>query len=266
MNVVAGRRGSGLRRAAHRADARPVAKIAPWLLLGSFATLFWLERRRPLRRRVADQDQRLVANVLVGAGGALVVATIEEPVVRALAAAVERRRFGIAPLLGLRPAGERVAALLLLDYTLYLWHVLLHRAPALWRWHRVHHADADLDVSTALRFHAIEMLWSLPWRIAQVVLIGAGPATVDAWRRLTFAAVMFHHANLRLSADVERRLGAVVVTPRLHGIHHSAVLAHQHGNYSSGLAIWDRLHGTVQTDVPQETITIGLPAGDAERS
>ena len=262
----AGRHGSRQQRAADRADARPIAKIAPWLLFGSFAVLLWLERRRPLRRRVADQRQRLVANVLVGTGGALVVAAIEEPVVRPLAAAVERRRFGIVPLLGLRPAGERVAALLLLDYTLYLWHVLLHRAPALWRWHRVHHRDADLDVSTALRFHAMEMLWSLPWRLAQVALIGAGPATVDIWRRLTLVEVMFHHANLWLPADAERRLGRVVVTPRLHGIHHSAVLAHQHANYSSGLALWDRLHGTARTDVPQAAITIGLPAGDAERS
>lgn len=156
----------------------------------------------------------------------------------------------------------RVAALLLLDYTLYLWHILLHRMPALWRWHQVHHRDRDLDVSTALRFHAMELLWSVPWRAGQVLLIGADPATLRVWGQLTLAEVMFHHSNLRLPPALEILLRPLIVTPARHGLHHASDGQLQHANFSSGLAVWDDLHGTTAPSVPQERITIGLPAQD----
>lgn len=236
-----------------------LAKAAPWLLLGAFASLLWLEHRRPLRSRVESQPKRLRANVLTGAGAALAVACTEAPITGPLADWVERRRWGLVPRLGLPPAAQRVLTLVLLDYSLYLWHVLLHRMPALWRWHRVHHADPDLDVSTALRFHAAEMLWSVPWRVTQVVLIGVPRTTLALWGRLTLAEVMFHHTNVRLPERLERCLGWLVVTPRQHGIHHSDVSEHQRSNLSSGLALWDVVHRTRCTDVPQAAITIGLP-------
>jgi sterol desaturase/sphingolipid hydroxylase (fatty acid hydroxylase superfamily) len=234
-------------------------RIFPLLLLGGLAALCWLERRRPLRQRVAPAVPRWMRNMMVGAGAALVVSMIETPVVQPLSRMVERRRLGLAPRLGLPLAAEGVASLLLLDYTLYLWHVLLHRVPTLWRWHAVHHADPDLDVSTALRFHAVEMLWSLPWRCAQVLLIGVPLKTLAWWARLTAAEVMFHHANLRLPERLERALGCWIVTPRQHGIHHANIAACQRTNLSSGLALWDRLHGTACREVPQDSITIGLP-------
>lgn len=232
----------------------------PLLAIGSLASLLWLERQRPLRRSVLPPAARARENIGIGIGAALVAAAVEAPLTNRIAGAVERARIGLVPRLRLGRLGERVSALLLLDYTLYLWHVLLHRMPALWKWHRVHHADPDLDVSTAMRFHAAEMASSLPWRVVQVLLIGVGPATLDLWRRLTLAEVLFHHANLRLPDAAEAVLGYVVMTPRNHGIHHSDVAAHQQSNLSSGLAVWDLLHGTALRDVPQASITIGLPA------
>ena len=103
------------------------------------------------------------------------------------------------------------------------------------------------------------MLWSLPWRLAQVALIGVQRRTLDLWSAFTAAAVLFHHANLRLPPRAERVLGWFVVTPRLHGIHHANVEHLQHANFSSGLTLWDRLLGTFRGDVPQHTVTIGLP-------
>jgi len=237
-------------------------RAAPWLLLGGLVTLVWLEHRRPLRQRTAPQGERLADNAATGAKAALVVACLEAPVTHWATRKVEREHLGLLPKLGLPAAGERALGLLLLDYTLYLWHILLHRAPALWRWHQVHHADPDLDVSTALRFHAVEMVWSLPWRLAQILLIGVRPGTLALWAPLTLAEVMFHHANLRLPLRAERLLGLLLTTPRMHGIHHSNVARHQHANFSSGLAVWDVLHGTARRDVAQETITIGLPIDD----
>lgn len=228
-------------------------------LAGLFLSLLWLERRRPLRTRVEPQASRVARNAAVGAGAALVVALAEAPLVQPMARAVQRRRLGLLPRLGLPRALEQAAALLLLDYTLYLWHLLLHRLPALWRWHRIHHRDPDLDVSTALRFHAMELLWSIPWRAAQVLLMGVAPRTLSLWGQLTLAEVMFHHSNIRLPDRLERLLGKVVVTPAQHGIHHANVSTLQHSNFSSGLVCWDLLHGTARRDIDQNSITIGLP-------
>jgi sterol desaturase/sphingolipid hydroxylase (fatty acid hydroxylase superfamily) len=145
-----------------------------------------------------------------------------------------------------------------MDYTLYWWHILLHRVALLWRCHRAHHADLDLDASTAARFQFTEFVLSIPWRAAQVVLIGATPRTLDLWAKLTLAEVAFHHSNTRLPFALEKVLRGVVMTPRLHGIHHSTVGEERDSNFSSGLTLWDYLHGTIRTGMPQGAITIGL--------
>ena len=236
--------------------------VVPGLLLGVFAALWWLERKRPLRQPAAAPTPRLGANLATGALAALTVLAPNTLLTQPASRAVARRGLGLIPQLGLPEPLQRWGAVLLLDYTLYLWHILLHRLPFLWRWHRVHHADADLDVSTALRFHAAELLWSVPWRLGQVLLIGVSPRALSLWSSLTVAEVMFHHANLRLPPGGERVLGRLVMTPAQHGVHHSREPAHQHTNFSSGLALWDWLHGTGGPTRPQSTLVIGLPADD----
>ncbi|HEX8336525.1 MAG TPA: sterol desaturase family protein, partial [Pyrinomonadaceae bacterium] len=155
---------------------------------------------------------------------------------------------------------EAAAAVVLLDYTLYLWHVLTHRSPRLWRFHVVHHIDLDLDATTALRFHFAELALSAPWRAAQILAIGVSPLALSVWQTLLMLSVLFHHSNVRLPVALERKLNLLVVTPRMHGIHHSAVRAETDSNWSSGLTLWDRLHGTLRLDVPQAGIDIGVPA------
>ena len=229
------------------------------LLLAFAATLVWLERRRPLRRRVDPGPRRVARNLAMSAVTVATLQATERPVVRRLTHWVERRGWGIVP--GLRLPGWLAAALtvVLFDYTLYLWHILLHRVPLLWRFHLAHHIDLDLDVTTALRFHFGEFLLSVPWRAAQILLVGATPRTLELWQRLTLAEVLFHHSNLRLPGRIERWLSRTIVTPRLHGIHHSTVQAERNSNFSSGLVVWDALHGTLRRDVPQRSITIGVP-------
>jgi sterol desaturase/sphingolipid hydroxylase (fatty acid hydroxylase superfamily) len=170
-----------------------------------------------------------------------------------------RRRWGIAPRAPV-PAPFRTAlALVLMDYTLYWWHVLLHRVPVLWRMHAPHHADLDLDASTGVRFHFTEFLASVPWRCAQIVAIGGGPRSLKLWQALTLAEVLFHHSNVALPRSLERCIGRFLVTPRMHGLHHSIVRAERDSNFSSGLSIWDRLHGTAQNATARDDVTIGLP-------
>jgi Fatty acid hydroxylase superfamily len=124
----------------------------------------------------------------------------------------------LLPRLRLPSLVETALAVLLLDYTLYIWHVLTHKVPLLWRLHRVHHSDLDLSASTALRFHFVEMIVSAPWRAAQVALIGVSPRQLSLWQTLTTMAILFHHSNIRLPLAIERAL-ARVVAPRMHGIH-----------------------------------------------
>jgi sterol desaturase/sphingolipid hydroxylase (fatty acid hydroxylase superfamily) len=230
------------------------------LIGGAFAALYWLERRRPLRREVESKPRRTARNLAVAGLAAATIRAFETPIVRPLAELVERRRWGLLKQLPLPHWAEFPLALALMDYTLYLWHVLTHKVPFLWRFHLVHHVDLDLDVTTAVRFHFGEMALSVPSRAAQVLLIGVSPRALETWQTLTLLEVMFHHSDVELPPRVERALCRLVVTPRMHGIHHSTVEAETNSNWSSGLTVWDWLHGTLRLDVPQDAITIGVPA------
>ena len=241
-----------------------VGDVPKWvsgpLVVGAFGLFLWLERRRPLRRAIEARLTREARNLAVAAAGAAALQLTERPVIGPLSALIERRRWGLLKRACLPVWLEVVLAVILLDYTLYLWHVLTHRVPFLWRFHAVHHVDLDLDASTALRFHFAELALSVPWRAAQVLVLGVSPLSFSVWQTLLFLSIMFHHSNLRLPFNFERRLNRLLVTPRMHGIHHSIVLEETNSNWSSGLTLWDYLHGTLRLNVPQEEISIGLPA------
>ena len=231
--------------------------------LGLFGALAWAERRRALRAETDDKGTRAVRNLAVAGMTAVAVQMAERPLVAPLSRRAERRRAGLVYRLqrstGMSDGARDALAVLLMDYTLYVWHVLTHRVPLLYRFHQVHHSDLDLDASTALRFHFGEFVLGAPYRAAQVALIGVSPRALTAWQRLTSLSVLFHHSNVRLPVEVERIVALVVTTPRLHGIHHSIVRDEQDSNWSSGLTIWDRLHGTYRGNVPQDAIEIGVP-------
>jgi sterol desaturase/sphingolipid hydroxylase (fatty acid hydroxylase superfamily) len=225
-----------------------------------FVALVLLERRHPLRRQQQEPARRRVArNLAVAALTAGVIQLMERPLLAALTAHVERRGLGLLPGLKLPRTLEVPLAIVLLDYSLYWWHVMLHRVPCLWRLHLVHHSDPELDVSTAVRFHFGEFIASIPFRALQARVIGVGPSTLALWQRLTLLEVFLHHSNLRIPVRFERWMGRLLVTPRMHGIHHSVDVREMGSNFSSGLSAWDLLHGTARFDVPQETITIGAP-------
>ena len=232
--------------------------IGPLVIGGMFAALVWLERRRPLRRETEAKLVRNVRNLAVAATSALAIQLAEAPVVMPLAKAVHRRRWGLLKRRGFPRWLENVLAVVMLDYTLYVWHVLTHRVPLLWRFHKVHHVDRDLDASTALRFHFAEMMISVPFRALQVLAIGVSPKALRFWQQATLVEILFHHSNVRLPCRIERWLSKLVMTPRLHGIHHSTAPDEMNSNWSSGLTVWDWLHGTLQTDVPQQQIKIGV--------
>jgi len=225
---------------------------------GAFLLLLAAEGRRPLRPRSASRWARLRRNLALGAtaalaqGGAVVPAMI-------LAGRLTGGR-GLARLVP-GPAWARGAvAFVLLDYTFYVWHRANHEVPVLWRFHAVHHTDLDVDVSTAARFHPGEIALSSLAAALQVAIVGPSPGAALAHAVAMQVAAAFHHSNLRLPPALDRALSYVVVTPRLHGTHHSVRREETGANWSVIFSVWDRLHGTRRSDVPAEDVTVGLPA------
>src|SRR5215510_15079033 len=170
------------------------ARLPVWvsasLAVGAFGLLLWGEYRRPLRRSVEPKLRRIARNLAVAAVSAAALQITERPVTVPLAALVERHRWGVLPRLNLPAWAEVALAVVLLDYTLYVWHVLTHRLAWLWRFHLVHHTDLDLDASTALRFHFGELVLSVAWRAGQVLLIGVSPLSLSVWQTALLVSIL----------------------------------------------------------------------------
>ncbi len=230
------------------------------IALGTFGVLLYFENRRPLRRRVESKFTRGSRNLTIAGLAAIALQLAEQPIVAPLTKLVERKNIGLLKIARLPGSLEAILAVLLMDYTLYVWHVLTHRISFLWRFHLVHHVDLDLDASTALRFHFGEIIVSAAWRAAQIVVIGVSPVSFAAWQMFLFPSILFHHSNVRLPVDWEEKISRLIVTPRMHGIHHSTERKETDSNWSSGLTVWDWLHGTLKTNVPEDKMIIGVPA------
>jgi len=232
------------------------------LLLVEAGLLLLGESRSPLRRPREARETRFLRNGVLGGLAVAATVMLETPVVMRVAAVTGRRGWGLLPRLGFSPSVRTVASIALLDYGMYVWHAAMHRIPILWRLHVVHHADRDCDVTTAMRIHAVEIALSVAVHVAQVVSLGVTPREFAIWQRLFACSVLFHHANLQLPAGLDRVLGTLLMTPRRHGIHHLARRDAQHGNWSSGLVIWDWVHGTLRDG--DSSGDVGVPAYRSE--
>ncbi len=225
---------------------------------GTFAALYILEKKRPLRKSIESPETNALRNLAIASTAGLAINLLEKPVTNNLTRFVDAKNVGILKIFRLPKFVETALAVILLDYTLYLWHVMTHKNPFLWRFHKVHHADLDLTASTAFRFHFGELSISIVFRAGQILLIGVSPTALSIWQSLLLLSVLFHHSNVRLEKKLEEKLEKLILTPRLHGIHHSVKQDEMDSNWSSGLIVWDKIHGTFRNDVPQNVITIGV--------
>src|SRR5205814_832405 len=194
-----------------------------------------------LRRHHFSVLRRLVRNWILSIPGFAVVRFAMLPVPMAVAMWAQDRHVGLLNWLSLPSLALWIATFLLMDYAYWWWHWANHMIPFLWRFHNVHHTDLDLDVSTAFRFHFGELLFSVFYRSAAVALIGVGPTLALVFEVSVEAATEFHHSNWRLPARGERILNYLIVTPRMHGIHHSIVERETNSNWSTIFSWWDRL-------------------------
>jgi sterol desaturase/sphingolipid hydroxylase (fatty acid hydroxylase superfamily) len=146
-----------------------------------------------------------------------------------------------------------------MDLAFYYWHLANHKVPVLWRFHNVHHIDPDLDVSTSFRFHFGEIALSAIFRIIQISIIGITPAAFLIYEICFTVNTIFQHSNIKLPIKFERILNKIIVTPRMHAIHHSQYRTETDSNYSTVFSWWDRLHKSIRLNIPHKDIVIGVP-------
>ncbi|WP_207493355.1 sterol desaturase family protein [Aridibaculum aurantiacum] len=230
------------------------------ILVTGFALLFWADCSYQMRKRKQPRLVRAVNNAIVAIPAFTLLRFMFLPAMVYLAKQNEKKNWGIIHWFNAPPLVKQAIAFLIMDYTNYLWHVLNHKIPLLWRFHLVHHSDPDLDLSTAIRFHFGEMIGSLFYRGAFVLLSGASPSNVLYYEIVFEGATQFHHTNMKLPYRLEKIMSNVIVTPRMHGIHHSQVRHETDSNYSVIFSWWDRLHKTIRLNVLQDKIVTGVPA------
>jgi sterol desaturase/sphingolipid hydroxylase (fatty acid hydroxylase superfamily) len=235
------------------------------ILTSVLILLFVLESIFKLRRRVQSRFKRIITNTILALPAFALLRFMLIPAMILLAYKNQSWHFGLNYLYALPSWLENIIAFILLDYGIYWWHIILHKMPLMWRFHLVHHTDLDMDVTTAFRFHFGEMIGSVIYRSAIVLLIGASPLIVLIYEIIFEAETQFHHSNTKLNIKLERWLNKIIVTPRMHGIHHSIIKHETDSNYATIFSFWDRLHKTIRLNIHQDNVTIGVPVYQDER-
>jgi len=198
------------------------------------------------RRILRFGRRRWLANLTMVAINGLIVRLLLPGGAVAAAIWADMHAFGLFNQIAWPGAIEVIAAVILLDLVIYGQHVLFHAVPVLWRVHMVHHADRDIDVSTGLRFHPVEIILSMLIKMAVVTLLGAPVLAVVIFEIVLNGMAMFNHANVHLPARLDQILRLLVITPDVHRIHHSIIRTETNSNFGFNLSVWDRLFGTWQ--------------------
>jgi sterol desaturase/sphingolipid hydroxylase (fatty acid hydroxylase superfamily) len=236
----------------------------PVIRLGVFGGVFtamaiW-ELVGPRRKQAIGRGMRWPSNLGVVAVDTLLVRLVFPITAVGLALVTEAHGWGLLNEITPPVWIAVVASVVLLDLAIYFQHVVFHAVPALWRLHRMHHADLEFDVTTGLRFHPIEILLSMVIKLAMVAALGAPAAAVLIFEVLLNATSMFNHSNVRLPLGFDRALRWFVVTPDMHRVHHSILSRETNSNFGFNLPWWDRLFGTyrAQPAAGHEGMTIGI--------
>ena len=241
----------------------PSVEIA--LRLGFAAAVFALmaawELLAPRRELSIGRLWRWPSNIGIVVVDALVVRLLVPTAAVGAALYAAGHGIGLLHWLDLRLSVAAVLGFLILDLVIYVQHVVFHHVPWLWRLHRMHHADLDIDVSTGLRFHPFEILISLGIKIAIVLAFGIPPAAVVVFEVVLNATSQFNHSNVAMPRALDRILRLIVVTPDMHRVHHSVVRVETDSNFGFNLPWWDRLFRTyrAQPQAGHGGMTIGLP-------
>lgn len=234
------------------------------ILAGILVSSFILEHIFPLRKTRDQLTSRLLKNSAIALLAFPFTRFLSLPVVYLVINFTSTYQWGILPLLQMPPLLENLLVIVLLDYSLYWWHVSTHYFPLLWRFHQVHHCDKDMDSTTALRFHFGELLLSTIIRCFMAIVLGFKLESIMIFDVLVTGFSLFHHSNLKLHPKLEMALGLIIVTPLYHQSHHSFFQNETNSNFSTIFNFWDKVHKSVTPKLSPEQIKIGVPALDGE--
>jgi len=239
----------------------PTAALARlFVFLFGLLGFLGLELAAPDRPATVAKPGRWRVNLSLAALNAVLINLAFGAAVAATTATVAADRLGALNRLDLPGWARLLAAIAILDFTQYVWHLLNHQVPLLWRFHRVHHSDPNMDVSTATRFHAGELALSALIRIGLIFFLGLDLLSLAVFESLSNLAAQFHHSSLKAPAWIEQAWWLLFVPPSMHRIHHSVVIRERDTNYGVIFSIWDRVMGTLVSEVDQAGIRIGMGA------
>jgi len=228
------------------------------IFLGGLLLFLVLELLLPYRRPSLPKLKRWLINLGLTAINSAVLSLTVAGAVAATAAYVTEHRLGVLNLLDLPGWARLMATVIFMDFMLYVWHLLNHEMPLLWRFHRVHHVDLNMDVSTATRFHLGELLISALIKMGLVFFLGADLVGLLIFESALVLAAQFHHSSLRVPAWLDSAWLVLSMPPSVHRIHHSVRIKERNTNYGTIFSFWDRVLGTLKTGVNQEGIVIGV--------
>ncbi len=218
------------------------------IFLGIFAIVAVAEWRFPQHSRVQPRKERWVTNIGILVLDVIAVRLTVGAAAYGMAVYAQAHGWGLFNALAWPVWLEGFAAFLILDFAIYLQHVMSHALPVFWRLHQVHHADLDVDATTGTRFHPLEILISLLWKTALVAALGISPWTVVVYEAVLNAAAVYTHGNIRIPAKLDYALRWLFCTPDMHRVHHSVIPEETNSNFGNFLSVWDRLCGTMRRD------------------
>ncbi|MDD7911158.1 MULTISPECIES: sterol desaturase family protein [Pseudovibrio] len=214
------------------------------IFLGVFALLVLIELAIPRREEPQDRKRRWVTNLGMSVVNSAMLRFVMPVAAVGSALWAEEMGWGLFNVVPVDPVIAGIICFVALDFFIWLEHWASHKIPFLWHMHKVHHADPHFDVTTALRFHPLEIAVSMVWKALLVVLLGAPVVAVVVFEVVLNAAAMFNHANIKLPLRADRILRKIIVTPDMHRIHHSKIRGETDSNYGFNFPFWDYLFGT----------------------
>jgi sterol desaturase/sphingolipid hydroxylase (fatty acid hydroxylase superfamily) len=228
--------------------------------LGILVIMFLWELIAPRRPLTTSKITRWFSNLGLVLIDSIAVRLVFPTALAGVALLAQRQGWGLFNLFELFSLLKIIFSVLILDLAIYLQHVMFHSIPLFWRLHMVHHSDMDIDVTTGVRFHPIEIILSMGIKMIVVILIGAPPVSVLIFEIILNGTSMFNHGNVRYSQQIDSFLRLLVVTPEMHRVHHSTIRWETNSNLGFNFPWWDRLFGTYR-DQPTKghlEMTIGL--------
>lgn len=230
-----------------------------WVEIISLGLVFWLEGVFPLFQGRKERIRHALRNVGTGALNGLVISLGFAAVTLKSIQIAENNSWGLLRQIDLSPLIEGVFAFILFDLWMYVWHVANHQIPFLWRFHRMHHSDLEVDSTSALRFHTGEIILSSLLRLIVIPLIGMQFLHLLIYEICLQPIIIFHHSNVALPEKIDRILRMVIVTPNMHRVHHSQIRDETDSNYSSIFSFWDRMIRSFRKRKDTRTLVYGLP-------